>query len=100
MKYVRTIVWILLLIALVAFSVANWTQIEVRIWDGFVWETKLPALVIFAFLLGLVPMWLIHRGMRWRLERRISGLESAHRNAIRANSAPPPPPPEEPIVSP
>jgi hypothetical protein len=89
MKYVRMVVWILLLIALVAFSVANWRPVEVKIWDGLILETKIPALVVVSFLLGLVPMWLIHRGVRWRLERRISGLESAHRHAIGATATPP-----------
>ncbi|HTM95483.1 MAG TPA: DUF1049 domain-containing protein [Croceibacterium sp.] len=98
MKYVRMIVWILVLVALVAFSVANWQPVEVKIWDSLVLETKIPALVILAFLLGLVPMWLIHRGVRWRLERRISGLESAQRYAIGASAASPPT--NEPTVSP
>ena len=97
MKYVRMVVWILLLVALVAFSVANWRPVEVKIWDGLILETKIPALVVVSFLLGLVPMWLIHRGMRWRLERRISGLESAHRRAIGATT---PPPVNEPAINP
>ncbi len=90
MKYVRMIVWILVLVALVAFSVANWQPVEVKIWDSLVLETKIPALVVVAFLLGLVPMWLIHRGVRWRLERRISGLESAQRYAMGTSATPPP----------
>jgi uncharacterized integral membrane protein len=81
MKYVRMIVWTLLLVALVAFSVTNWQPVEVKIWDNLILETKLPALVVGSFLLGLLPMWLIHRGVRWRLHRRIAGLESAHRSA-------------------
>lgn len=99
MKYVRMIVWILLLVALVAFSVANWRPVEVKIWDGLILETKIPALVVVSFLLGLVPMWLIHRGVRWRLERRVSALESAHRHAVVAQSAPTPLP-NEPTVNP
>jgi uncharacterized integral membrane protein len=98
MKYVRMIVWILLLVALVAFSVANWRPVEVKIWDSLILETKIPALVVVAFLLGLVPMWLVHRGMRWRLQRRISALESAHRHAI--GTPVPPPPSNEPTVGP
>jgi uncharacterized membrane protein YciS (DUF1049 family) len=90
MKYVRMVVWVLLLVVLVAFSIANWQPVEVKIWDNLILETKIPALVVVAFLLGLVPMWLIHRGVRWRLQRRISGLESAHRSI---NAAPTPAPP-------
>lgn len=86
MKYVRMIVWILLLIALVAFSYSNWKPIELTIWDNLLVETKVPMVVVISFLLGLVPMWLIHRGVRWRLQRRIAGLESVHRSAA-VNSA-------------
>ena len=78
MQIVRTILWVLLLVGVLAFSFGNWDkQIDVRIWPGIVWDTRVPALVIVSFLLGLVPMWLYHRGVRWRLSRRISGLEAA-----------------------
>jgi len=100
MKYVRTIMWVLLLLALVAFSVANWRPVEVKIWDGLILETKIPALVVVSFLLGLVPMWAIHRSIRWRLERRIAALENAHRQVIGAQAANPTPFQNEPTVSP
>ncbi len=77
MQIVRTIVWVLLLFSLLAFSFFNWKPVEVQIWSNIVLETKLPALVVIAFLLGLVPMWLIHRTNKWRLTRRVSALEAA-----------------------
>lgn len=96
MQVVKLVLWALLLVLLVAFSVANWTttmsgdQIGVVIWDGIVWDTRLPAVVVIAFALGLIPMWLIHRGEKWRLKRRINALESAQRanslNYARANT--------------
>ena len=79
MQFVRTIVWVLLLVALLAFSYFNWSPVEVTIWDNLVLETKVPALVIVSFLLGLVPMWLLHRGAKWQLHRRIRSLENAAR---------------------
>jgi hypothetical protein len=82
MQIVRTIVWVLLLVVLLAFSFFNWRPVEVTIWNNLVLETKIPALVVVSFLLGLVPMWLIHRGSKWRLQRRIGGLESALRSAV------------------
>lgn len=94
MQIVRTIIWVLLLVALVIFSIANWEPgITVRIWQNLVVETKLPAVVVIAFLLGLVPMWLIHRASKWNLQRRISGLENAARAAAMA------PPPPAPVVT-
>lgn len=89
MQIVRTLVWTVLLVLLLAFSFFNWKPVEVQIWSNLVLETKVPALVIVSFLLGLVPMWLLHRGVKWRLGRRIGALETA----ARSNLTPPPAPP-------
>ena len=67
------------LIALLVFSLNNWSTVEVKIWEGLIWETRLPALVVLSFLLGLVPMWLLHVAGRWRLKRRINVLEAVAR---------------------
>lgn len=77
MQIVRTIVWVLLLFALLAFSFFNWKPVEVQIWSNLVLETRLPALVVVAFLLGLVPMWLVHRASKWQMRRRMTALETA-----------------------
>jgi hypothetical protein len=98
MQIVRTIVWVALLVLLLAFSFFNWRPVEVQIWDNLVLETKVPALVLVAFLLGLIPMWLIHRGSKWRLQRRIVTLETAARANARAAAPPPPPPTTEPLA--
>jgi uncharacterized integral membrane protein len=79
MAVIRTIVWVVLLIALLLFSLNNWSTVDVKIWEGLVWETKLPALVLISFLLGLVPMWLRHLAGRWQLKRRITALEAVAR---------------------
>ncbi|ANU07738.1 hypothetical protein [Paraurantiacibacter namhicola] len=81
MAVFRTIVWALLLAALLLFSVYNWTDVEVRIWEGLLLQTKIPALVIVSFLAGLLPMWLLHRGKSWHYNRKIRTLESQTRNA-------------------
>ncbi len=91
MQIIRTILWVALLVFLLVFSFFNWRPVEVQIWDNLVLETKVPALVLIAFLLGLAPMWLVHRGSKWRLQRRIVTLESAARaNAIATTPSPPP----------
>ena len=81
MQFVRMLFWVLILAALLIFTAFNWRPVEVQIWTNLVLETKIPALVIVAFLLGLLPTWLLHRGTRWRLNRRISHLETAARAA-------------------
>ncbi|GAA4643539.1 hypothetical protein GCM10023115_14990 [Pontixanthobacter gangjinensis] len=78
MQIVRTILWVLLLVAFVGFTFGNMDKdAEVRIWFGYVWNTKIPAVVVLSFLLGMIPTWLLHRGTKWRLTRRIKTLENA-----------------------
>jgi len=88
MKIVRTVVWVLLLVALLLFSALNWKPVEVKVWEGLIIETKIPALVVIAFLIGLAPMWLVHRTSRWNYDRRIASLESAARASAMAHPAP------------
>ena len=97
MQFVRTLFWVLILAALLIFTAFNWKPVEVQIWTNLVLETKIPALVIVAFLLGLVPTWLLHRGTKWRLTRRISALETAAKNYSSTPRVTEPAPPVEPI---
>ena len=89
MQIVRTAVWMVVIIALLLFALNNWTPVQVKIWEELVLETKLSALVIVAFLLGMLPTWLISKIGRWKLTRRIGALE----NSVRASAVPPPPAP-------
>jgi lipopolysaccharide assembly protein A len=104
MQFVRTLLWLVALIVFVILTVLNWeTTLAMRIWPGYVWDTRLPAIIVAAFLLGLVPTWLVHRGTKWRLNRRISHLETAARNAAGAQRPLEPapaqtPPPGEPAL--
>ncbi|MEE4200219.1 MAG: LapA family protein [Erythrobacter sp.] len=82
MQIVRTIIWVMILSGIMLFSFLNWKPVEITLWDGFIVETKVPALVILAFLLGLVPMWLYHRSVKWGQNRRIRSLE----NSIKSNA--------------
>lgn len=89
MQIVRTIVWVVLLVALLLFSIANWEPtVTVRIWEGLVVDTKIPAIVVVSFLIGFVPMWLFHRASVWQTRRRIHSLENAARTAREASLPP------------
>ena len=89
MQFVRTLIWVVILVALLVFSFFNWRPVEVTIWENLVLETRVPALVIISFLLGLLPMWLLHRGASWRLNRRIASLEAAAESQRRVTATPP-----------
>lgn len=77
MQIIRTIVWVLILFGMLTFSFFNWEPVEVNLWENLVLETKVPVLVIVAFLIGLVPMWFYHRSVKWSLDRRIRSLEAS-----------------------
>ncbi len=108
MQALRTILWIALTILLVAFVAINWTPVRVNFWpleQGYVYfDWPIGFVAIAFFVLGLLPMWLVHRGHRWRTQRRIGALENSVRAAsVSAPAAPvlandpipvePPPPP-------
>jgi lipopolysaccharide assembly protein A len=71
----RTIIWVLLTAILVIFAMANWLPVTVTIWPGQVLDTKLPVLILAAFLIGSVPMWIALRTTRWSLKRRLDTSE-------------------------
>ena len=93
MQIIRTLTWVLITIVMVAFIAINWTPVEVRIWpleSGYLhFNWPVGFIVLVSFLLGMLPMWLLHKAKGWRLTRRINTLE----NAVRATSTPPPPSP-------
>jgi len=95
MQFLRTLFWVVLAVVAVIFAVNNWTQVTVNLWGGLQADAKLPVLLFAAFLIGLVPMYLLHRATRWSLRRR---LESAERslNELRALD----PPVADPVVPP
>ena len=88
MQFIKTLFWVILAVTLVIFAVNNWSPVSVLIWENLRVDTKLPVLVIGAFLIGFVPMWLLHRGSKWRSTRRIKTLEESNRPSPAPFSAP------------
>ncbi|HEY9092893.1 hypothetical protein [Parasphingorhabdus sp.] len=88
MQFIKTLFWVILAVILVVFAVNNWTLASVQIWGDVRVDTKLPVLVIGAFLLGFVPLWLLHRTTKWRLSRRIKSLEAAAQPAPKVETKP------------
>jgi lipopolysaccharide assembly protein A len=92
MRFLIILFWIMALIAVAIFSWNNWTPVTVMLWGGLVMDTKLPVLLIAAFLIGLVPYFLIHRATRWSLRRKLETAERtvADLRAAKVPSAAPP----------
>ena len=81
MKILRTIILVLLAIAFLIFAIYNWEPVELALWQNLVLETKVPMLVLLAFLAGFVPMWALHRSVVWNQNRRIRALETSLKNS-------------------
>src|ERR1043165_1265352 len=85
MQFLKTLFWVILAVVLVLFANANWTveaspsgRVIVQLWGGLVAEMRLPVLVILAFLLGFVPIMILHRTRLWALPRRLDTQAQAH----------------------
>lgn len=92
MQFLRTAFWVVIAVGLAFFCMANYVPVTVRLWGDIVMETKLPVLLIGAFLLGALPFWIMARATRWRLKRRLDSTQKALVVATAA-AAPPPPAP-------
>ena len=77
MQFLRTAFWVVIAVALAFFCMANYVPVTVRLWGDMVIETKLPVLLIGAFLLGAMPFWIMARATRWRMKRRLESTERA-----------------------
>ena len=72
MNTLRTIIWVILAVLLVVFSIFNWETTNVRFWPGMLLETKLPVLILGAFLLGSLPMWLAYKTTKFQYRRKLT----------------------------
>jgi len=77
MQFLRTAFWVVLAIIIMVFSFTNWTPVTINLWGGLQLETKLPVLVIVAFLAGSLPFWALHKTTKWRMRRRLDNAERA-----------------------
>lgn len=76
MQFIKTLLWVILIVGAVLFAVNNWVPVSLKLWGGMLLDTKLPMLVIVSFLAGFLPLYLIYRASNWRLKRKIITLES------------------------
>ena len=77
MAVFRTIAWVALVCGLLIFSFYNWRPVEVTIWENLVLETKVPVVLVLAFLMGFVPLFAYHLSVKWALKRRVRNLENS-----------------------
>ncbi|PZU08210.1 hypothetical protein [Sphingomonas sp.] len=72
MGFLRTLFWIAITVVVVVFSIHNWTSVTLDLFGGLKADAKLPVLLLIAFLLGFVPLYIWHHVQRWRYQRRMT----------------------------
>jgi uncharacterized integral membrane protein len=81
MQFLKTLFWVLIAVLVALFASRNWSDITLNLWGDIQAEIKLPVLLLFIFLVGFLPTWLILRARIWSLGRR---LDAAERNRVAA----------------
>ena len=90
MQFLRTLLWVVIAAFVAIIASQNWRDVTLDLWGDLQADIKIPVLLIFTFLLGFLPTWLVMRGKLWRLKRRV-----AQEEVVKAVPAAPPPPPAE-----
>ena len=83
--YATSFILVLLLVATFIFWWTNEARASLDVVAAVI-EARVSTFVVGAFLIGFLPTWLLLRGSKWRLQRRIKTLEDAARSPL----APPP----------
>ncbi|CAA9519783.1 MAG: hypothetical protein AVDCRST_MAG23-119 [uncultured Sphingosinicella sp.] len=75
MQFLKTLFWVALAVILVLFATVNWHAVTMNLWGGLQADVKLPVLILVSFLLGFLPMLIVHRARIWTMRRRLEALE-------------------------
>ena len=75
MHFLKTLFWVLIAVIVALFASRNWTDVTLSLWGDIEADVKLPVLLLFVFLIGFLPTWLILRARIWGHRRRIEAME-------------------------
>jgi uncharacterized integral membrane protein len=75
MQFLKTLFWVLVAVLVALFASRNWSDVTLNLWGDIQADIKLPVLLLFTFLLGFVPIWLLMRTRLWALNRRVDAME-------------------------
>ena len=81
MQFLKTLFWVLLAVFIALFASRNWFDVTLNLWGDIQVDIKVPVLLIIMFLLGFLPIFLVHRTRLWTIKRR---TEVEHRQQLLA----------------
>ena len=88
MQFLKTLFWVLIAVLIALFSVRNWFDVTVNLWDDIQADIKLPILLLIAFLIGFAPTWSIMKTRIWSHRRRIEAMERNRLASMPPETAP------------
>lgn len=91
MQFLKTLFWVLIAVIVVLFASRNWSDVTLNLWSDLQADIKVPVLLLIAFLLGMVPTWLVMRARLWTAQRRVDALERNQAAALIAEPVAPDP---------
>ena len=75
MQFLKTLFWVVIAVLLAIVASRNWHEVTLNLWGNLQMDIKVPVLMGLMFLIGFLPVFLVHRARLWTLKRRIEGLE-------------------------
>lgn len=75
MQFLKTLFWVFVAIVAAVFAIFNWTLVRVNLWQDLQLQTYLAPLVIGAFVIGVVLVWLPHRAAKWSWRRKLDASD-------------------------
>jgi uncharacterized integral membrane protein len=71
LRFLKLLFWFVVAALLTLFAARNWRDVTIDLWGNLQADIKIPVLLILAFLMGFVPVWLTYRARLWRLHNRL-----------------------------
>ena len=90
MQFLKTLFWVLLAVLVVLFASRNWSDVTLNLWGDIQADIKMPMLLLIAFLIGLLPTWLIMRARIWSHPPPDRSDGPPARDRVRSPNRPPP----------
>ena len=75
MRFLRTLLWVVVAVFLAIFATRNWSDVTLNLWGNLQADVKLPVLLLLVFLVGFLPPYFIMRGRLWTMKRKLALAE-------------------------
>lgn len=89
MQFLKTLFWVLLAVFIALFASRNWSDVTLNLWGDIQVDIKAPVLLAVMFLLGFLPIFLLHRARLWSMRRRIEAQERQQAAAATSSTTSP-----------